>query len=530
MATGTVSRMVWAVSISPMERKYKAVPTCKGEVGLSITLLVPYAHKIYLFPRSTLHLTNRFFYVPFYRCCRRYFGEFSGGMPSGDGRFTLKDGSTHSRRNHDGDLSPNQVVPGTPATEDSSQPSEPNRAVDCSPLSTVTMSPVLSKAKQGEEHLQNAADHESSADIDIPALDEDTNEAFQEGPTSEKTDKEVAVEATEKHELTPRILPYKRGPSIPNTTSISPAETECVDSEKDAEDVGLPAGAFDDVADDAIWGSSSPTSTENPTSAEQRRVADTAHAFRDVDVDMAPDLTDDVVVDDSKKALTAPESTSTSANSRKELFLSRILPYKRETKSVENESGSTNSVQSPVRGGLNALLKDKTKEDPESVRHLMETPFVLKLDETREQVMKYLDSAPGKTTSASYVYSEIGTYNGEFRDGYPHGIGTFFWIDGTTYSGSFAEGEPEGDGKLVLPSGEMFVRCAYDNDIIRLPARKETDDAPIAKPVDSNVSTASNASEEAGKYKGEVVAGVPHGLGSSKYHFGKSLLPRPLYC
>ena len=239
-------------------------------------------------------------------------------MPSGDGRFTLKDGSTHSRRNHNGDLSPNQVVPGTPATEASSQPSEPDRAVDCSPLSTVTMSPVLSKAKWGEEHLQNAADHESSADIDMPALNEDTNEAFQDGPTSEKTDKEVAVEATEKHELTPRILPYKRGSSIPNTTTSTPTETESVESENEAEEdkvVGLPAGAFDDVADDAIWGSSPPTSTENSISAEQRHVANTAHAFRDVDVDMAPDLTDDVVVDASEQSCTTSVKSGTSSRS-----------------------------------------------------------------------------------------------------------------------------------------------------------------------------------------------------------------------
>ena len=44
---------------------------------------------------------------------------------------------------------------------------------------------------------------------------------------------------------------------------------------------GLPAGAFDAAdADDAIWGSSAPNPT---TSAEQRRVASTSRAFRDVD-------------------------------------------------------------------------------------------------------------------------------------------------------------------------------------------------------------------------------------------------------
>mmetsp|Transcript_12111 Transcript_12111/g.34649 ORF Transcript_12111/g.34649 Transcript_12111/m.34649 type:complete len:1976 (+) Transcript_12111:150-6077(+) len=379
----------------------------------------------------------------------RYYGEFSNGTPSGDGRFTFKNGSVYSHCDHNGALSPNGVFLGTPATEASSQPSESNRAVDCSPLSTVTMSPVLSKAGKETEQLQNVACHKASADIDIPALNEDANEnssqlSLGEGPTSRKADEEVVADANELHELPSRILPYKRGPSIPNITSFTPTASENVETESEAKK--------DEVVDTAT------SETEEAEEAEEPLV-----------------------------------------------FL---------------DDGSTNSVQSPIRGGLDALLQEKMEEDPECVRHLIETPFVLKLDETRQEVIKYLDTAPGKTTSASYVYSEIGTYNGEFCDGYPHGVGTFFWIDGTTYSGNFAEGEPDGDGKLVLPSGEMFVRCAEGNDIIHLPAQQEKDDVSIAKSVDSNISAESVESGEAGKYKGQIVAGVPHGLGSMKFADG----------
>ena len=358
-------------------------------------------------------------------------------MPSGDGRFTFKDGSVFSRADHNGISSSPNSVPQTPATEASSHPSESSHD-DCSPVSNVTMSPVLSTtAKKEKDQLKN--DSIDNASIDIPALNE-TNKKVPDAisldgepaRSFETKSEEVVVEASEGNELPSRLLPYKRGPSIPNITSFSPKETEGVE-------------AVNEVAD---------------------------LASKEVDEPL-------VFLDD----------------------------------------GSTSSVRSPVRGGLNALLQDKLEEDPKSVRHLIETPFVLKLDETRQDVMKYLDTAPGKTTSASYVYSEIGTYNGEFCDGYPHGVGTFFWIDGTTYSGNFSEGEPDGDGKLALPSGELFVRCADPHDIIHIPAQQkdDEDDVSVARSVDSNISAQSVESLEAGKYKGQIVAGVPHGLGSSEF-------------
>ena len=390
-------------------------------VGFGVDLNTLFVSSFQFFALSSFHF-------------RRYYGEFSNGMPSGDGRFTFKDGNVFSRADHNGISSSPNSVPQTPATEASSHPSESSHD-DCSPMSNVTMSPVLSTTtKREKDQLKN--DSIDNASIDIPALNETTKEVpdaisldGEPARTFEKDSEEVVVEASEGNELPSRLLPYKRGPSIPNITSFSPKERENVE-----------------VADEVV--------------------------------DLAAKEVDEPLV-----------------------FL---------------DDGSTSSVQSPVRVGLNALLQHKLEEDPESVRHLIETPFVLKLDETRQDVMKYLDTAPGRTTSASYVYSEIGTYNGEFCDGYPHGVGTFFWIDGTTYSGNFAEGEPDGDGKLVLPSGEMFVRSAESNDIIHIPAQQK-DDVSVAKSVDSNISAQSVESGEAGKYKGQIVAGVPHGLGSSEF-------------
>jgi hypothetical protein len=96
---------------------------------------------------------------------------------------------------------------------------------------------------------------------------------------------------------------------------------------------GLPAGAFDDVADDAIWGAASPSDAPK---FEQRHIPGTSRAFRDVYVDMDHDYHDDVVDDDdvdvdlTRKLSSRPTSTerkitnqsTTSCDSkRKELFL-----------------------------------------------------------------------------------------------------------------------------------------------------------------------------------------------------------------
>ena len=424
---------------------------------------------------------------------RHYYGEWIDGVPSGDGRFSLADGKHYSRKDHKITLTPSQE-PNTPATEASSQP--PDAHHESSPTSTVTMSPVLTKSLQ--QRKPPAIDSEGG--IDIPPLG-NTNEADrltfgeltsdESKPTGADVDANVQEEE-EEEELAASshpmrlssLLPYKRGPSIPNITSFIPKE-------KGTKEVNVGA-------------------TE-----EKEEKENTGNKTNDTE-----EISPLVFVDDR----------------------------------------STTSVHSPCRGGLKALIQEKVDEDPEAVRHILEAVVVLKLDETTLDVMKFLDTKTGRTTSAAYFYPEVGTYNGEFCDGYPHGIGTFFWLDGTHYSGNWDEGEPDGDGKLVFASGEMFIRCAENNEIIHLPPhdyakdaearyearRNELTDEPLQSEMNEqkhaedtlipslddtdtaiadNVETKSPESrnfpllenEEAGKYKGETSEGVPHGLGSSEY-------------
>lgn len=331
-------------------------------------------------------------------------------------------------------MSPNRI-PNTPATEASSQPSD-NHCVEFSPMSTVTMSPALTTTRslQQRKHLEASPVHEDSNGIDIPPLGKDNNVdagAMDEAPLSSSSPPASPMRLS-------GLLPYKRGPSIPNMTSFTPTQgDEAKDDARKEVDVGA---------------------VEEKEEQETNTVA------------------------------------KISANDDNE-----ISPL------VFVDDGSTTSVQSPCKGGLEALIQEKVDEDSESVRHIVEAVFVIKLDETRHDVMKFLDAKAGQTTSAAYFYPEVGTYNGEFCDGLPHGIGSFFWLDGSNYSGNWDEGEPEGDGKLILPTGEMFVRCAESNEIIHLPPQNYAKEAEAEyevrrkEPADEVVSSAPVEAEDVDK-------------------------------
>jgi len=46
--------------------------------------------------------------------------------------------------------------------------------------------------------------------------------------------------------------------------------------------------------------------------------------------------------------------------------------------------------------------------------------------------------------------SGIDKYEGEFRKGWPHGKGSYYWKDGTIYEGEWKNGKKHGKGKLFL--------------------------------------------------------------------------------
>ncbi len=48
------------------------------------------------------------------------------------------------------------------------------------------------------------------------------------------------------------------------------------------------------------------------------------------------------------------------------------------------------------------------------------------------------------------------TYQGEWKEGVPHGKGAFIQVDGFRYEGEVSQGKPHGFGKQVDSSGQTY--------------------------------------------------------------------------
>ncbi len=62
------------------------------------------------------------------------------------------------------------------------------------------------------------------------------------------------------------------------------------------------------------------------------------------------------------------------------------------------------------------------------------------------------DCASGRGRRADYVR----LYEGEFKDGAPHGQGRMRWSDGREYEGEWRAGEPAGAGLYRFPDGAEY--------------------------------------------------------------------------
>lgn len=62
------------------------------------------------------------------------------------------------------------------------------------------------------------------------------------------------------------------------------------------------------------------------------------------------------------------------------------------------------------------------------------------------------------------VYPQIGTYNGQMKDGKFHGKGVMKWVDGSFYDGEFSEHKRHGLGVFRERSNQEAEWWYWEND------------------------------------------------------------------
>ena len=60
-------------------------------------------------------------------------------------------------------------------------------------------------------------------------------------------------------------------------------------------------------------------------------------------------------------------------------------------------------------------------------------------------------------TSPLFSSEKKNDYDGESKEGLPHGQGTYYHRDGKTYKGEWKDGIPPGPGIFTYPDGTKYV-------------------------------------------------------------------------
>ena len=74
-------------------------------------------------------------------------------------------------------------------------------------------------------------------------------------------------------------------------------------------------------------------------------------------------------------------------------------------------------------------------------------------DASRKEARTQAEASVVRTARKEY---SNGSYEGEMKDGEPHGFGTYRWNDGDVYTGEYVNGVRHGKGKFVFASGNYY--------------------------------------------------------------------------
>lgn len=123
-----------------------------------------------------------------------------------------------------------------------------------------------------------------------------------------------------------------------------------------------------------------------------------------------------------------------------------------------------------------------------------------------------------------FVFASGNYYDGEWANGKYHGHGIFRWSDGDEFDGEWQNGQRHGKGKWTYADGRYYTGVWENGESIS--------SSSIVYPSTSNATTATKTAPKAaepkimrkeysnGSYEGEMKDGEPHGFGTYRWNDG----------
>mmetsp|Transcript_32327 Transcript_32327/g.59780 ORF Transcript_32327/g.59780 Transcript_32327/m.59780 type:complete len:264 (+) Transcript_32327:189-980(+) len=159
-----------------------------------------------------------------------------------------------------------------------------------------------------------------------------------------------------------------------------------------------------------------------------------------------------------KSRRTTPTSNPTSTKSVNTEATGRVKNSaesnaKRKKKLVPT-SESDELVHTPANIGSNAKNTSLSKQVSPATAASEE----LKLESHEKNNMNSAATEKkNKCGKKIYLYKDLGgVYEGQFKDGKRHGIGTLKWADGDEYEGEWKAGKPHGRGTMKYANGDVY--------------------------------------------------------------------------